>query len=84
MIPSLTIAGIVFGNVLGGTVITETVFSRAGLGRLTQQAVAVQDIPVVQFMVVFSALIFVIVNLLVDALYPVIDPRIRRGIRGMA
>jgi peptide/nickel transport system permease protein len=82
VIPSLTIAALVFGNVLGGTVITETVFSRAGLGRLTQQAVAVQDIPVVQFMVVFSALIFVIVNLLVDALYPVIDPRIRR--RGLA
>jgi peptide/nickel transport system permease protein len=79
VIPSLTIAGIVFGNVLGGTVITETVFSRSGLGRLTQQAVAAQDIPVVQFMVVFSALIFVIVNLLVDALYPVIDPRIRRS-----
>jgi peptide/nickel transport system permease protein len=78
VIPGLTIAAIVFGNVLGGTVITETVFSRAGLGRLTQQAVASQDIPVVQFMVVFSALIFVIMSLLVDALYPVIDPRIRR------
>jgi peptide/nickel transport system permease protein len=78
VIPTLTIAAIVFGNVLGGTVITETVFSRAGIGRLTQQAVAAQDIPVVQFVVVFSALIFVVVNLLVDALYPVIDPRIRR------
>ncbi len=82
IIPGLTIAGITFGHLLAGTVIIETVFSRAGLGRITQQAVTQQDIPVVQFVVVLAAFVFVIVNLVVDALYPVIDPRIRR--RGLA
>ncbi|MDM4761585.1 ABC transporter permease [Galbitalea sp. SE-J8] len=78
VIPALTMAGITFGHLLAGTVITETVFSRAGLGRVTQQAVTQQDLPVVQFVVVLAAAIFVVVNLLVDGLYPVIDPRIRR------
>lgn len=78
IIPALTMAAITFGNLLAGTVIAETVFSRAGLGRVAQEAVTQQDIPVVQFVVVLAAAVFVIVNLVVDALYPVIDPRIRR------
>lgn len=82
IIPALTMAGITFGHLLVGTVIIETVFSRPGLGSVTQRAVQQQDIPVVQFMVVLAALVFVIVNLVVDALYPIIDPRIRR--RGLA
>jgi len=78
VIPALTMAGITLGQLLAGAVITETVFSRPGLGSMTQRAVQTQDIPVVQFMVVLAALVFVVVNLVVDALYPVIDPRIRR------
>jgi peptide/nickel transport system permease protein len=77
IIPALTIAAVTFGHLLAGTVIVETVFSRSGLGRVTQQAVTQQDIPVVQFVVMIAATVFVVVNLLVDGLYPVIDPRIR-------
>ncbi|MFT4124229.1 MAG: ABC transporter permease [Microbacteriaceae bacterium] len=78
VIPALTIAAITFGHLLAGTVIVETVFSRSGLGRVAQEAVTQQDIPVVQFVVVLAAAVFAVVNLLVDGVYPVIDPRIRR------
>lgn len=56
--------------------VVETVFSRAGLGRVTAFAVDTQDVPVVQGVVVLSALVFVLVSLLVDLLYPLLDPRI--------
>lgn len=75
-IPALTVLGVVVGGLLGGTVVTETVFSRAGLGRLTVTSVDEQDIPVVQAVVVLSALVFVVVTLVVDLLYPLLDPRI--------
>lgn len=78
VIPALTMLAIVFGNLLGGSIIAETVFGRSGLGRLTENAVTNQDIPVVQFVVVFAALVFVVTSLLVDFLYTVLDPRIRR------
>ncbi|MTD16624.1 ABC transporter permease subunit [Nakamurella sp. YIM 132087] len=76
VIPALTMVGICAGNLLGGAVVVETVFSRVGIGKLTQTAVAAQDTPVVQTLVVLAAAIFVVVNLLVDLLYPLIDPRI--------
>jgi len=57
-------------------VITETVFSRDGVGRITAAAVTAQDIPVVQAVIVLSALGFVVLNLLVDLVYPVLDPRL--------
>ena len=63
VIPALTIAGVLVGQLLAGTVVTETVFSRTGLGRLTATAVSSQDIPVVQGLVIFGALVFVVVNL---------------------
>ena len=75
-IPAFTIAGVLVGNMLAGSVVVETVFSRAGVGRLTQTSVLAQDIPVVQGVVVFSAVAFVLVNLAVDVAYPFIDPRI--------
>ncbi|WP_407440947.1 ABC transporter permease [Rhodococcus sp. (in: high G+C Gram-positive bacteria)] len=75
-IPAFTIAGVLVGSLLAGSVVVETVFSRAGIGRLTQMSVMTQDIPVVQGIVVFSAAVFVLVNLAVDLLYPLIDPRI--------
>jgi peptide/nickel transport system permease protein len=78
-IPALTVLGYLVGNLLAGAVVVETVFNRPGLGRLTVQAVSVQDIPLVQGIVVFAATVFVLANLLVDLLYPVLDPRIAAG-----
>ncbi|MCY4667894.1 MAG: ABC transporter permease, partial [Rhodococcus sp.] len=75
-IPAFTIAGVLVGTLLAGSVVVETVFSRAGVGRLTQTSVMAQDIPVVQGVVVFASLVFVLVNLAVDLFYPLIDPRI--------
>jgi len=81
ILPTLTIAGVLFGELVGGAVVTETVFGRPGIGRLTEQAVANQDIPVLQGVVVLAAVTFVLVNLIVDLLYPVLDPRLRQGSR---
>ncbi|MFC4222345.1 ABC transporter permease [Lysinibacter cavernae] len=80
LLPTLTIAGILFGELIAGAVVTETVFGRAGLGRLTEQAVANQDTPVLMAVVLVAALVFVIVNLIVDLLYPVLDPRLKRKV----
>ncbi|MET0898585.1 MAG: ABC transporter permease [Mycobacterium sp.] len=77
-IPVLTIVGITVGNLLAGAVVVETVFSRHGIGRLTEQAVGAQDIPMLLGLVVLAAAIFVVVNLLVDTIYPIVDPRIAR------
>ncbi|MGO3886732.1 MAG: ABC transporter permease [Mycetocola sp.] len=76
-LPALTIAGLTFGNLLAGAVIVETIFSRSGLGRLTESAVRTQDIPQVQGIVVFAALVFVGVNFVVDIIYPLLDPRLK-------
>lgn len=76
-LPALTMAGLIVGQLLSGSVVVETVFSRNGIGRVTAQAVAAQDIPVVQGLVLFGATVFVLVNLTVDLLYPVLDPRLR-------
>ncbi|WGW11267.1 ABC transporter permease [Saxibacter everestensis] len=76
-IPALTMTGVIVGNLLAGSVVTETVFSRDGVGRLAQASVGSQDIPVVQGVVLLAALIFVSVNLLVDLVYPLLDPRLR-------
>lgn len=73
----LSIAGVVLGNVLGGAVIVETVFTRNGIGRLAETSVTGQDMPVVLGVVMLSALVFVVVNLVVDLLYPILDPRTR-------
>lgn len=75
-IPALTIAGVLFGNLIASAVVVETVFSRAGVGRLMQTSVMAQDIPVVLGIVVMSTVAFVSINLIVDLLYPLIDPRI--------
>jgi peptide/nickel transport system permease protein len=75
-LPALTVTGLIVGQLLSGTVVTETVFSRPGIGRVTASAVQQQDVPVVQGVVLFAALIFVVVNLVVDLIYPLLDPRI--------
>ena len=77
LLPTLTMAGLLFGELVGGAVVTETVFARAGVGQLTAQAVATRDTPVLLAIVVIAALVFVIINLIVDLLYPVLDPRLR-------
>jgi peptide/nickel transport system permease protein len=75
-VPTFTIAGVLVGNMLAGSVVVETVFARQGVGRLTQTAVLAQDIPVVQGVVLLTSTVFVTVNLAVDLLYPLLDPRI--------
>jgi peptide/nickel transport system permease protein len=75
-LPTLTIIGVTVGTLLGGAVVTETVFARAGIGFLMEQAVAQQDFPVLQGLVLLSAAIFTVVNVLVDLSYPLLDPRL--------
>lgn len=77
MLPTLTMAGLLFGELVGGAVVTETVFARAGIGQLTAQAVANRDTPVLLAVVVISTVAFVVINLIVDLLYPVLDARLR-------
>jgi peptide/nickel transport system permease protein len=77
-LPAVTLLGLLVGYVMTSAVIAETVFSIAGVGRLAQQAVLAQDVPVVQGIVLFAAGAFVTLNLLVDLLYPLLDPRIAR------
>lgn len=81
IIPALTMIGLSVGHLLAGSVIAETVFARVGIGRLTEQAVKAQDVPMVQGLVVLSTVVFVLANLVVDLLYPLADPRIVR-VRG--
>ncbi|MFC9285218.1 ABC transporter permease [Streptomyces sp. NPDC057052] len=75
-LPALTVVGLLVGQLIAGSVVVETVFSRDGLGRVTAAAVTAQDIPLVQGVVVFGALIFVTTNLVIDLVYPLLDPRI--------
>jgi peptide/nickel transport system permease protein len=78
-IPVVTIAGLDIGTLLGGAVITETVFAWPGVGRLAIDSISARDFPVVQADVFFLALGFVGINLLVDVLYTWLDPRVRLG-----
>lgn len=75
-LPALTVVGVLAGQLMANSVVIETVFSRNGLGRVTAGAVTAQDIPLVQGVVVFGSLVFVLVNLIVDLAYPLLDPRI--------
>jgi peptide/nickel transport system permease protein len=79
-LPTLTMAGILFGELIGGAVVTETVFGRSGIGRITEQAVAHQDTPVLQAVVLLAATVFVLINLAVDLIYPKLDPRLARQV----
>jgi peptide/nickel transport system permease protein len=77
LLPTLTMAGVLFGELLAGAVVTETVFGLNGLGSLTQQAVSNQDVAVLQALVLISAIAFVVINLGVDLLVPLLDPRLK-------
>jgi peptide/nickel transport system permease protein len=79
LIPVVTLIGLEFGALLGGAVITESIFAWPGVGRLTIQAIYGRDIPLVQAAVIMLAAIFVLINLVVDLCYMLLDPRIRLG-----
>ncbi|WP_261557814.1 ABC transporter permease [Frankia tisae] len=83
-IPALTVLGLLVGNLIGGAVVVETVFSRPGTGLITQAAVGAQDLPVVQGVVVIAAVGFAAINLLIDLLYPLLDPRLRANTAAVA
>jgi len=78
-IPLITVIGLEFGVLLGGAVITETIFSWPGVGRLAVDSIFARDYPVVQAVVLVLASIFVLINIAVDILYTYMDPRIREG-----
>jgi len=77
LIPVVTIIGLQFGFLLGGTVVTETVFSRQGIGRLLVNSILWKDLPVVQGVVLLAGLVYTLVNVTVDVVYGFLDPRIR-------
>ncbi|NDL64088.1 ABC transporter permease [Acerihabitans arboris] len=77
VLPALTIAGLLLGELIAGALITETVFGLSGLGQLTQQAVNNQDVAVLQAIVLISSAAFVAINLAVDMIYPLLDPRLK-------
>lgn len=76
-LPVVTIIALEVGSLLGGAILTETVFSWPGVGRLTVEAVTNRDYPLMQATVLFLAVVFVVVNLIVDVLYAFLDPRVR-------
>ena len=78
LLPIVTVIGLRFGYMLGGAVITESIFAWPGMGRLMVTAVGQRDIPVVQGVLLVFATSFVFVNLMVDIIYGFVDPRIRR------
>lgn len=76
-IPIITVLGLEFANLLGGSVITETIFAWPGLGQLTIQSISARDFPVIQAVVLLGASFYIIVNLLTDLIYGWVDPRIK-------
>jgi peptide/nickel transport system permease protein/oligopeptide transport system permease protein len=77
LIPIITVVGLQFGLLLGGAVLTETVFAWPGLGRLIVDSILARDYPVIQGTILIFGLLYILVNLVVDLLYAYIDPRIR-------
>ncbi len=79
LLPVVTLVGLQLGQLLGGVVITESVFSWPGIGKLTVDAIVARDMPVVQGAILVTATLFVLINLGTDLLYSVLDPRLRRA-----
>jgi peptide/nickel transport system permease protein len=77
LIPVLTVIGLNIGTLLGGAVVAETVFTRPGLGRLILDAIFARDYPVIQGVMIVSVVLVVLLNLMTDLLYTVVDPRVR-------
>ena len=78
LIPVVTLVGLQFGYLLGGTVVVEEIFSLPGLGRLVLRSIAQRDFPLVQGILLVAGTNVVLLNLCVDAVYVVLDPRLRR------
>jgi peptide/nickel transport system permease protein len=78
-IPIVTITGLQFGTLLGGAVVTETVFAWPGIGRLAIQSIYNRDYPVVQCTVFLAAVLFIVINFCIDLVYGLLDPRVRSG-----
>ena len=76
LLPFVTVVGLMMANFIGGTVVTEAVFTYPGLGRLLIQAIGTRDYPLIQGCILFILVVFVVINVLVDVLYAYIDPRI--------
>jgi ABC-type dipeptide/oligopeptide/nickel transport system permease component len=81
LIPTVTIVGLQLGTLLGGTYIIENVFAWPGMGRLAVQSIFWRDYPLIQASILIAACLFVFINILVDVIYRLIDPRIRYGAR---
>jgi peptide/nickel transport system permease protein len=79
MLPAVTMAALIVGELMGGAIITEEVFGRNGIGSVMYQAVSEQDTPVLQGIVALAAVVFVVVNLIADLVAPLLDPRVRLG-----
>jgi peptide/nickel transport system permease protein len=77
LIPIITVVGLQFGTLLAGAIVTETIFSWPGVGRLAVQAIQSRDYPLLQGCILTIALSYVFVNLLTDLLYALVDPRVR-------
>jgi ABC-type dipeptide/oligopeptide/nickel transport system permease component len=79
LLASLTVTALLLAEMLAGTVVIETVFSRQGIGRLLVTSIAAKDLPVVQGVILLIAVIYILLNVAVDLSYPLIDPRLRQG-----
>jgi len=77
LIPAVTLLGVLVGELLSNAVIVETLFARQGIGRITVEALGQKDMPMVQGAILLASLAYVIINLLVDLSYALIDPRVR-------
>jgi peptide/nickel transport system permease protein len=77
MLPTVTVIGLQIGILMGGAIITETIFSWPGVGQIAYESVNRRDYAMIQGVVLYGAALFVLVNLLVDILYAVLDPRVR-------
>jgi peptide/nickel transport system permease protein len=77
MLPTITVIGLLVGLLMGGSILTETIFSWPGVGQITLESVGRRDYAMIQGVVLYGAVLFVLINLLVDVLYAVLDPRVR-------
>ena len=77
LIPTLTVIGLSFANLMGGAVVTEQIFNIPGIGRLLVKSVFNRDYPVIEGIVLYIAAAWVIINLVIDILYSILDPRIK-------
>ena len=80
MLTILTLLALSAGSLLGGTAIVETIFMWDGVGKMAVDAITMRDYPVIQGYVVWMALIFLVINFVVDASYQLLDPRVRKGV----